>query len=305
MNLAPIVLFVYNRPWHTLQTLESLMRNELADSSQLFIYSDGPKGGSLEDAQKVEEVRKILRSQQWCKEVHVVESKVNKGLASSIIAGISEIINQYGTIIVLEDDMVSSQYFLQFMNDALGAYENNDSIISITGYIYPIENLPKLFFLKGADCWGWATWKRGWALFEQDGKQLLQQLKNNDLTYTFDLNGSYPYTQMLENQTIKKNDSWAIRWHASAFLSNKLTLFPGRSLIRNIGLDSSGTHCGNSIELGTEPSTIQLKLEWIDVEHNNYVVDKIAQFFNNDIQRKSIFSLYKMNLLAKFRNLIR
>src|SRR5215216_4567241 len=125
-RLAPIVLFVYNRPWHTLQTLQSLMMNELAERSLLYIYSDGPRDGIIEDIQKVEEVRTIIRSKQWCKDINIVSSVTNKGLAASIISGVTEIVDRHGTIIVLEDDMVSSKYFLSFMNGALGTYRDNE-----------------------------------------------------------------------------------------------------------------------------------------------------------------------------------
>ncbi|MGB4775168.1 MAG: glycosyltransferase family 2 protein, partial [Daejeonella sp.] len=160
---------------------------------------------------------------------------------------VTEIVNKYERIIVLEDDLVTSPYFLQYMNDGLNVYKDCEEVISIHGYIYPVSvELPETFFIKGADCWGWATWKRGWDLFEPNGEKLLNEIIKRGLTYQFDFNGSYPYTQMLKDQIAGLNNSWAIRWNASAFLKNKLTLYPGKSLVQNIGNDGTGTHSGTS-----------------------------------------------------------
>jgi len=244
MILAPIVLFVYNRPRHTQQTVEALQKNELAKGSQLFIYSDESKD---EDARKnVDEVRKYIDKIDGFKKVTIIKREKNWGLADSIIDGVTKIVNEYGKIIVLEDDLVTSTYFLKFMNDGLGLYENEEQVASIHGYIYPIENLPTSFFIKGADCWGWATWKRAWDIFEPDGQKLLNELNSRKLEKEADFNNSYDYTQMLKDQIDGKNNSWAIRWYMSAFLKNMLTLYPGKSFVQNIGTDGSGTHCGIS-----------------------------------------------------------
>jgi hypothetical protein len=243
MTFAPIALFVYNRPAHTRQTVEALLKNELAGESDLFIFSDAPK--KPEAVAAVQEVREYIKTVGGFKSVSIVERDENLGLANSIIDGVTSVVNERGRIIVLEDDLVTSPYFLRFMNDALDMYEREESVISIHGYMYPVmDKLPETFFLRGADCWGWATWKRGWELFEPDGGKLLASLKSQHLEREFNFGGSYDYLEMLDSQVKGENDSWAIRWYASAFLKNKLTLYPGRSLVLNIGNDSSGTHCG-------------------------------------------------------------
>ena len=240
--LAPIALFTYNRLRHTRQTVEALARNELARESELVIFSDGPRSES--DRGKVGPVREYIRTITGFKKVTIIERDCNQGLAGSIIAGVTEIVSRYKKIIVLEDDMVTSPFFLRYMNNALEFYQDEERIISIHGYLYPLQTrLPETFFLRGADCWGWATWKRGWALFNSDGLKLLAELKKHKLEKQFDLNGAFAYTKMLKWQARGALDSWAIRWHASAFLQDKLTLYPGTSLITNIGLDASGTHC--------------------------------------------------------------
>lgn len=247
MKLAPIVLFTYNRLQHTKQTVEALQRNELAKESYLFVFSDGAKNDS--DAQKVEEVRKYLKTINGFKNVTVIEREKNWGLANNIIDGVTQIVNKYGKIIVLEDDLVTSPGFLKYMNEALDMYADEERVASIHGWSYPLKNrekLPETFFIRETGCWGWATWARAWKYFEPDGKKLLDELKRRRLTKEFDFGGAYPYTRMLKDQIRGKNNSWAIRWYASAFLRDMLTLYPRDSLVRNIGLDSSGTHCGTT-----------------------------------------------------------
>jgi hypothetical protein len=242
MNFAPVVLFVYNRPWHTRQTLEALLANAEATRTSLYVFSDAPKDVAASKA--VAEVRSLIREIRGFESTTIVERESNLGLAGSIVEGVSRVCNEHGRVIVLEDDVVVSPYFLGFMNDGLNRYEEDQRVVSIHGYVYPVERaLPKTFFLRAAHSWGWATWKRGWDLYNPDGQRLLDELKRQNLTHQFDFDGSYPYTKMLKQQIAGRNDSWAIRWYATAFLSGKLTLYPGRSLVRNIGMDGSGVHC--------------------------------------------------------------
>jgi len=282
MNLAPIVLFVYNRPWHTQQTLEALANNDLAKDSKLYVFADGCKQGDSEDAlQKIKETREVVKSKNWCKEVILIESETNLGLANSIINGVTKIINKYGKIIVLEDDLVTSKYFLKFMNDSLNFYERQEEVISISAYIYPIINLPEQFFIKGADCWGWATWKRGWDLFEPSGEKLLKKLEDKNLKHQFDINGTYPYTIMLREQIDGKNNSWAIRWYASAFLKNKLCLYPGKSFVNNIGIDGSGTHSGTSNKFDNIIEDVAITVKDIKIEENTIALNEISYYFKS------------------------
>ena len=245
MNLAPIALFVYNRLDHTEQTVSALKRNLLAEDSDLFIFSDASK--NLSSDEKVKAVRTFIKSTTGFKSLTIIERPHNLGLANSIIDGVTNLCNKYGQVIVLEDDLVTSPYFLKYMNNALDYYRDEEQVISIHGYIYPVDaKLPETFFLRCADCWGWATWKRGWDIFEPNGEALLENLKQKKLEKQFNFDDTYDYVRMLKDQILKKNDSWAIRWHASAFLDNKLTLYPGESLVLNIGNDDSGTHCGTT-----------------------------------------------------------
>lgn len=284
MEKAPIVLFTYNRLWHTQQTVEALQRNLLASESELFIFSDGGKNEG--DWKKVYAVREYLHTIDGFKKTHITEQKENKGLANSIIDGVTKIVNEYGRIIVLEDDLVTSKYFLQYMNDALKIYETCEEVACISGYTYPIDTLPDTFFIKGTDCWGWATWKRGWDLFNANGKELLEQICSRGLEAEFDFKNSYPYTQMLKDQINGKNNSWAVRWYASAFLKDKLCLYPQKAFVQNIGCDDTGTHCGNSLKFNVTIAENYTTIKKIPAEENLLIKCRISDFFKPERKSK-------------------
>ena len=240
---APVLLFVYNRPDHVKRTVEALQHNTLAAQSNLYVYSDGARDESQQAA--VNEVRQFVRTITGFKSVTIIERPKNWGLARSIIDGVSIRVNEAGKVIVLEDDLITAPYFLQFMNDALDLYENEPRVGHIQGCDFTQDpSLPDTFLIKWTGSWGWATWDRAWKFFNPDGKELLEQLKRQKLTRTFDFNGNYPFTRMLRKQIAGKNNSWAIRWNASLFLNNILSLNVGKSLVQNTGFDGSGTNCG-------------------------------------------------------------
>ena len=243
MNNAPILLFVYNRTIHAYRCIESLLKNPLAPESELYIYSDAAKDTSQQDA--VTEVRDYIHTIQGFKKITIIERKENWGLARSIIDGVTTLVNQYGKVIVLEDDLVVAPHFLKFMNDALDVYKNEPKVGHIQACDFTQdESLPETFLIKWTGSWGWATWDRAWKHFNPNGKELLNELEERKLTYTFDFNGKYGYTRMLRRQIEGKNNSWAIRWNASLFLKDILSLNVGRSLVQNEGFDGSGTNCG-------------------------------------------------------------
>lgn len=275
---APIVLFVYARPDHTRLTVDALKKNAEAAESDLFIYSDSAKGP--ETAEAVKKVRAYIRTIKGFRTVSIVEREQNTGLAASIVEGVTSVVNAFGTVIVVEDDLVTSQYFLRFMNDALRLYKNDTSVISIHGYVYPVQRpLPETFFLRGADCWGWATWKRGWDQFESDGSKLLKALQKHRLGYSFDWDGSYANTTMLKRQISGKVDSWAIRWHASAFLAGSLTLFPGISMVNNIGGDEQGTHTKSLNEFQSQLADRPLVVERLPLIEHADARAAVVEFF--------------------------
>ena len=240
MSYAPIVLFTYSRADHTQKAVESLLQNREAAESELYIYTDGPKTEAKRQA--VEENRKYIHSITGFKSVHIVEREKNWGLAKSLIAGITEIVNKYGQVIVVEDDLIVSPYFLQYMNEALEKYRNEERVASISAFLNPIDcEAPETFFLRYFACWGWATWKRGWDLLINDDRELLRRLrwKKND----FNIDGSGPFYGILYCDKVGLNDSWAVRFYASQFLAGKFQLFPGHTLVIQSGTDGTGTHC--------------------------------------------------------------
>ena len=240
---APILLFVYNRPEHVRRNIQALLKNELAAESELFIYSDAAKDETSQAT--VKEVRAFIRSIQGFKKITITERTENWGLARSIIDGVTTLINRYGRVIVLEDDLVVAPHFLQFMNDALETYRDGERVGHIQACDFTHDpSLPDTFLIKWTGSWGWATWDRAWKHFNADGKALLTELESRKLTYTFDFNGKYGYTRMLRRQIEGKNNSWAIRWNASLFLKDILSLNVGKSLVQNEGFDGSGTNCG-------------------------------------------------------------
>ena len=282
--LAPIVVFTYNRPEHTLRTFNALLENPLANESDIIIYSDSAKTANHNKA--VDEVRSFLSEITGFRSKKVIHRDNNFGLAESIIQGVTGVLQESEKVIVLEDDMVVSPYFLEYMNEALEQFVDDDRVISVHGYVYPVDiELPEAFFLPGADCWGWATWRRGWALFNSNGQYLLDELVRRHLIQEFDYNGAYPFLNMLKEQIKGENDSWAVRWYASAFLTNKLTLYPGRSLVNNIGNDGSGTHCGDSDSMDAKLSETKINLNNIAVEPSQMGREAFEIFFRQSQKR--------------------
>jgi len=255
MNLAPIVLFVYNRPKHTLHTLEALSKNELASESTLYIYADGPKLDAEQNTiDSINETRQLIRKKNWCKEVIIKEATNNKGLAPSVIAGVTEVIEQHGKVIVLEDDLLTSTYFLNFMNSALKKYKNIKEVKQISGYCFPInqEGNGSAIFFPLTTTWGWAMWKDRWEVLDFECKDYQKLKGNNALAHKFDLEGSYKFTKMFINQMESqgKISSWGIRLWWNVFNMNGVVLYPDLSLIKNIGWDGTGRH-GENYEVFT------------------------------------------------------
>lgn len=275
---APILLFVYSRLYHVVAAVRSLQSNPEAIESDLIIFSDGPK--SIEVAASVAAVRSYLKKIDGFKSVRVIERPCNYGLASSLVDGITEALNLYDSVIVVEDDLVVSPFFLSYMNSALRLYSCDDQVASIHGYIYPVDKvLPETFFLRGADCWGWATWKRAWAGFRADSSELLHELEDRGLINDFDFGGGYLFSNMLKDQMLGKIDSWAIRWHASTYLAGKLTLYPGLSLVANHGNDGTGTHGEVSSKFLVKLSPRKIEVNRVDLEVSRYAWEIIRAYF--------------------------
>ena len=274
---APIALFVYNRPWHTRRTVEALQGNLLAQESELFIFAEKP--GKI-DSKEIADVRAFITEIKGFKSVTIVERDSGFGLDPAIIAGVTEVINRYGTVIVLEDDIVTSPYFLKYMNDALEIYKDNPEVMHIGGFMFPIvvEDLPETFFCRSSFIWGWGTWKRAWDNFNPD---LCQSIPAFDLKSIskFNLDGAFDYWEMLQNQRkIDGLNTWDILWYLTVFLHEGNCLFPFHSLTNNIGRDGSGSHKENSdhfeVAIWDKPITYFEK----SIKENGNAVRKIEKF---------------------------
>jgi glycosyltransferase involved in cell wall biosynthesis len=273
--LSPVALFCYNRPSHLRAVVDSLLRNEEAPQTVLYIFSDGPRS---ERDDRVTEVRKFLPTIVGFASVEIVCREVNYGLAKSIVAGVSEVLDRHETVIVLEDDIIVENCFLRFMNTALQRYENSAQVCCISGFVPKTEEvLPRSFFLRGSDCWGWATWKRAWTVYSNDAAGMLHELKSRRLTRDFDFAGSYPFAEMLRRRALGQNSSWAICWYASAYLNEMLCLYIDRSLVQNIGFDGTGTHCGLVNYLTVEMHKGDVNLEDIPVVESKAARDIISR----------------------------
>jgi hypothetical protein len=278
-NLAPIALFVYNRPEHTRRTLSYLQKNRLADESRLFIFSDGPKTEA--DRTKVDEVRQIVKDVTGFKSVKITERNDNLGLANSVISGVTKLVNEYDKVIVFEDDLLTSPYTLQYFNEALDKYADEDKVMHIGAYMYalPDKKLPQTFFYRAATSWGWATWARAWKDFEPDIDKLINQFDKQKINQ-FSIEGNMNFWKQMEDFKTGKNNSWAIRWYASIFLKNGLTLNPSRSLVHNIGHDGSGVHSNNEkiyhVQVAEKPVT-----EFpVELKENQQAYNAIKQFLS-------------------------
>lgn len=243
-SFAPVVLFVYNRLDATKATIECLKENYGAKESDLYIFSDNARKESQQE--KVNLVREYIHTVTGFKTVKIIEAEKNKGLAKSVISGVTEIINQYGRVIVLEDDILTSKCFLKYMNDALAYYETNDKIWSISGYHFPFK-IPdtykhSVYYFYRSSSWGWATWKNRWNTIDWSVKDYSRYKYNPFMICGF-CKGGTDLDKMLRYQMEGKIDSWAIRWCFAQFMQNRWTVYPIHSLVNNIGTDGTGTHC--------------------------------------------------------------
>lgn len=295
MKYSPIVLFTYNRPLHTLKTLNSLALNRYADKSDLVIYSDGPKNELQLDS--VSAVRKIISDISGFKSIQIIKRDENYGLARSVIEGVTEILKDSSDVIVLEDDLETSPYFLCYMNAALEYYKDEHKIFSIGGYQFPsgTMKIPKTYqfdtYSSYRCCsWGWATWADRWNLVDWGVKSYPKFIASDDIRDKFNEGGS-DLSHLLQLQMEGKIDSWAIRFCFAQFLADAYCINPVKTLVRNIGLDNSGVHCG------IDPRREHLKFDsdWVpknfsSADHlDNVILERYKQAFEPTPISRSLF----------------
>ena len=296
-ELAPIVLFVYNRPSHTKKAIEALKNNELAGESDLFIFSDGAK--SENNAQRVDEVRAYIKTIKGFGGVEVTEREKNFGLAHSILSGVNHVSSLYDRVIVLEDDVITAHSFLTFMNNALEFYQTNKSIFSVSGYPYSIK-IPgsykkDVFISYRASSWGWGTWKDRWEKVDWEVKDFSSFIKDKKAQKLFNRAGE-DVTPMLKAQIWGEIDSWAIRWTYSHSKHNAYCLLPIIPLCKNIGTDSSGTHSATSqrfdVNINNNRNIIKLTN---DLKFDDEIILRIRKLAKLSLFRKIVNKLKDYN----------
>jgi hypothetical protein len=240
----PVAVFTYNRPRHTHSALEALSRCAGLEQCSVYLFSDAPRGA--DQAAQVSETRAVLR--QWASKLRatLVERSENLGLSKSIVSGVSSLCNEYGQVIVLEDDLIVSPDFLTYMVSALERYESEAQVMQIAGCTLasPSSLTQDAFFLPVTTTWGWATWRRAWQQFSWLPQDLATARTESQWLERFNLHGTYNYLQMLDDRLAGRNDSWGILWWYAVSRQRGLVLYPKRNLVQNIGFDGSGIHCG-------------------------------------------------------------
>lgn len=285
-ELAPIVIFVYNRPWHVQQTIEALQKNDLADKSELFIYSDAPKNEQA--MENVAKVRKYIRTIKGFKKITIIERDKNRGLANTIIDGITRTVNDYGRVIVMEDDLVTSPYFLRYMNEGLELYHDNYDIMSISGFNLPpaYMKFPKNFtgdvYLNYRNCSsGWATWADRWSLVDWDIEDFHQFMGDPEKQKLFNRGGD-DLTDMLKSWREGKIDAWDIQFSYAHFKHGMYSIYPRYSYVNHIGNDGSGTHGGEPGIDENDLSLAKCSCNLVkNIQFNEDVMLEFAKFYKN------------------------
>lgn len=241
--LSPVIIFCYNRLDNLQRTVENLQLNTLAAHTELYVFSDGPSKAA--DVDKVAAVRSYLPSITGFKQVNVASSAENKGLARSIIEGVTEVLTKHEAVIVLEDDLLTSTNFLSYMNESLSFYQSNKKVLSVSGYTFPIS-FPQVYvydnyFTRRSSSWGWGTWRNRWNAVDWEVKDYQEFTTNTLARKRFNMMGS-DMAAMLDKQMRGKISSWAIRWCYHQFKTDTYTAFPALSKVQNIGFGEAATH---------------------------------------------------------------
>lgn len=297
MVLAPIIMFVFSRPEHTRKTLDALSQNTLAAQSDLTVFCDCPR--NERDVAGVEAAKAVVRDCKGFNSVTLVERTSNLGSSHNMNLGVTETLAVHESVIVVEDDAVSSPYFLKYMNDALTLYKDHEKVGWVSGYCYPLayEPMPETFFLKKLAPWAWGTWRRAWEP-DLNPKDLYDRIGAQDRFYEFNVEGSHLCQWLLEQEIAGKIPACDAVWYANLFLNDQLALFPGRPLIRNIGFDGTGVNCKEhskyEVELASSPITVEVQEPVEDPELRR----QLARFFSRKTLKQRLAKV-KNRLLGR------
>jgi hypothetical protein len=241
-DFAPIAVFAYRRTRHLARVLDALEACPEFEKSPCFVFSDGPKAD--DEANDVAAVRALVKARMR-PNLTLVEAPTNRGLEPSIISGLSTICNEFGRVIAIEDDIVLAPCSLAWFNTALDRYKNEARVWQISGHQFRVPEFAARnegLFLPMTTSWGWATWKRAWDRYSPDMSGWERLRTDRKLRRRFDINDSFPYSDMLLRQKERGSETWDIHWWWRVFSNDGVTLFPPRSLVTNIGFDETATH---------------------------------------------------------------
>lgn len=284
MNVAPVILFAYNRPEHLAKTIHTLAKCELAAQSRVIVMIDGPR--NEEDRRKQERMLFDLDVVSGFANLDVRTRKINVGLEQNISTGITAVMAEYGRAIIMEDDILVSPHFLRFMNDALDFYEDKKQIWHISGWNFPVPaaDLPSSFLWRTALGWGWATWADRWQHYKRDPDALIQRLDQIDIQQ-FNLYGCFDFWDQVVKNVSGQLHTWAVFWYSTIFEQGGLCLNPTKAMTTNIGFDGAGTHdAGTEFTLAYD-SQFDYTKDGLpaELQENRQVVSAIIQY-NKQIQ---------------------
>ncbi len=287
MESTPVVLFTYNRPDHLRQIIFSLQNNPEAATTRLYLFSDGPRNPN--DEKKVAEVRQILHQIDGFKEINLVEEPHNKGLAASIIEGVSKVLSNHHACIVLEDDLEVSTWFLRFMNQGLTQYRDQPEIFSISGYCPPIqipEEYPyEAFRFSRINSWGWGTWDNRWRDIDWKVRDFESFIRDKKASRQLEQQGKDLPVMLLKQHT-GEISSWAVRFNQACFRSGQTNIYPAQSLVRNIGADGTGTHMKASRRFRVNMT--QKPLSPSPADHHPLITRAFRRFYTPSLFRRTI-----------------
>lgn len=309
--MAPIIVFAYNRADHLRKTLTWLGQNELADQSALYIFCDGPKPNATEEQlAKVKAAREVAHEVAIVptfKEVHIIERKENLGLGTSVITGVTEIVNKYGKVIVLEDDLETSPYFLSYMNQCLDHYEARKSVFSISGLsrphperFYPKDYPYDVYVSLTHHPTGWGTWVDRWNQVDWDVKDLAIVQNDPQMIQAFRRAEHCQYDELVWQQQTKKN-IWSARFAFAHFVNHAVSICPIVSYINHIGWDAEATNARGSNLWNFERLADNADMRFLDVLYEDARIINAWYSFTNP-KRRNLWRRLKNWYGRKFLN---
>lgn len=306
MKLAPIIVFAYDRPEHLRRTLGALVKNVFAGESELYIFCDGPKSDATDERKlHIKQTREVAHATKGFKAMHFIEANANKGLANSIIGGVSDVINKHGRVIVLEDDLLTSPYFLKYMNEGLERYDSRKAVFTICANRPPVNKMQipsdyvyDVFVSQRAMSTGWATWADRWEQVDWSMGYLPSLLKDPNQIDALNRSGK-DMLYMLQLQRDHKIDSWAVQYGYAHFANHAVAIMPCIPYIDNIGFDGTGIHSGtderdyrNNVALAPENP------RWLDVLYEDKrIINAFNAFCNIDklpLWKRMIRKIYRI-----------